>query len=355
MRKFKLIKNFCDSGLQEGDIITFPENSNIAEYRKTGESSFLQFTLSEIEKYTENWEEIIELDKLPEKWFVVPQTEENLKFIKQYDPSCSTYRITNINNAYRNNTTNTGLIYHTSFKSIDSEFVKITIKDFKKFVLDKKKDYEILSFKGNKNHCKPGHIVLIENEMLKTDDMVQKLPLSHFLNAQVYDIHSVKRLSDGEIFTIGDLVSRHKSWEKTTPCYISGFKFKKDKLTYNIKQNNMFGNYPFDDVTYKYELKKSLFTTEDGVDIFEGDKIFSVDRNKLTVYDNNRMITINFCRSSVYKYFSTKEAAEEYNIKNKPCLSYNDIVEMVRNQRDDNSFIDSPMAQSLFELAKSKV
>jgi len=74
--------------------------------------------------------------------------------------------------------------------------------------------------------------------------------------------------------------------------------------------------------------KEKLFCTEDGVDIFEGDvywknngwlnvKIF-IAHNKMKVSDFN-----------IDKKFSTKEAAEEYVLMNKPCLSINNVLNLL--------------------------
>jgi hypothetical protein len=85
------------------------------------------------------------------------------------------------------------------------------------------------------------------------------------------------------------------------------------------------------------KVKQPLFTTEDGVDIFKGDKTYYVF-NDLTpecnsgfkckwkvrggFYQNYQVNQGN----EYYKVFSTKEKAEEYILLNKPCLSINDIL-----------------------------
>lgn len=71
-----------------------------------------------------------------------------------------------------------------------------------------------------------------------------------------------------------------------------------------------------------------LFRSEDGVDIFEGDK---------TCWINNWTVT-NFAdwkRNNNKKelHFSTKEAAEEYILMNKPQYSLNDIIEVFDTKR----------------------
>lgn len=123
-----------------------------------------------------------------------------------------------------------------------------------------------------------------------------------------------------EIFTIGD---------KTNNGTISKFEldsngirvfFEEKPKNYHVSLNSLL------------KVQQKLFTTEDGVDIFEGDKIYSVNRTNFQHYDNNRTVTHNFCRSSVYKYFSTKEAAQKYINENKPLLITEDGKEIFKGQ-----------------------
>ena len=90
-----------------------------------------------------------------------------------------------------------------------------------------------------------------------------------------------------------------------------------------------------------------MFTTEDGVDIFKGDKIYSHSQFKLWehIVEDNDIAPI--------KWFSTKEAAEEYIILNKPCLSVKEIIDSVDTTLDE--FISNVTLFNLLkELVKSK-
>lgn len=65
---------------------------------------------------------------------------------------------------------------------------------------------------------------------------------------------------------------------------------------------------------------KILFRTEDDVDIFEGDRVYSVTPNFCIGYSGSlKYKPIQLC-------FSTKEAVEEYILMNKPSLSINDVM-----------------------------
>ena len=69
-------------------------------------------------------------------------------------------------------------------------------------------------------------------------------------------------------------------------------------------------------------VKKPLFTTEDGVDIYEGiDSYYchvSLDTWEIEESKSSQKGISGSLKSSQYKYFSTREKAEEYIIKNKP-------------------------------------
>ena len=146
-----------------------------------------------------------------------------------------------------------------------------------------------------------------------------------------WKIHSIKRLSDGEIFTIGDLVGTPGSTYplkefKIIDCENTlAVHYYKDKIGgsghYNCRLKNL------------KKVKQPLFTTEDGVDIFEGDKYYYINSNFNdpweiinTKADCPEIINKNNLN---YKRFSTKEKAEEYILMHKPCLSLKDIDELL--------------------------
>lgn len=74
------------------------------------------------------------------------------------------------------------------------------------------------------------------------------------------------------------------------------------------------------------KLPKPLFVTTDNKPIFVGDRIWYVagDWYVGTINITNG-VSIEFYGKTV-KSFSTEEAAKEYVIANKPCLSINDVL-----------------------------
>ncbi len=148
-------------------------------------------------------------------------------------------------------------------------------------------------------------------------------------------IHQVKRLSDNTIFTIGDIVEYNAS--VSSKGIIDGFKICKNinkdivaslsndptntgKLFLCVNNNNK-GNIRIDKAV-KFS-KVPLFTTEDGVDIYENGHYYFVNSKWEYGY------------SSVLKSvkptlaFSTIEKAQEYIEMNEPKFSKNKVIEII--------------------------
>lgn len=185
------------------------------------------------------------------------------------------------------------------------------------------KDYEILS--------------LIEGKFIYPCDKYSKDYIHQLVNTIGANIHSVKRLSDGEIFTIGDKINNGS--------VITGIKHFKDRLNIwlDLSGKSCYGGYfTIDDII---KDKQPLFTTEDGVDIFEGDNYFKVLQESFILLD---MKNANDNHRKDATTFSTKEKAEEYILINKPCLSYNEVLNATKI-RNKNTF------ETLKDLVKSKI
>lgn len=140
----------------------------------------------------------------------------------------------------------------------------------------------------------------------------EKLTSYEFKN---HTIHKIKRLSDGQIFTVGD--------------YVEGYTHSKRKITefrfgIGSECNILFAVQEggFTHIEHLKLLKLPLIlTTQDGVDIFPGDECWACDKNTLSDLGK-----VNWKNQHQYQhglYFSTKEAAEEYIKKNHvPSESY---------------------------------
>jgi len=109
---------------------------------------------------------------------------------------------------------------------------------------------------------------------------------------------------------LGTIVNHAKGWGS----YESYFDGNLVYSTYAIE------NYP----EFWQEIKEPLFTTEDGVDIYEGDWYWYV-YPKLKDRAAGNTAKKGFKPSSEYKYFSNRELAEKYLDKNKAKYSEKDI------------------------------
>ena len=182
------------------------------------------------------------------------------------------------------------------------------------------KDYEILS------------VVLYDNYNNIHDvfnGKVNGYELDRILQETSHHIHSVKRLSDSEIFMINDLIDFNDSYVKkhNEISKIKSFRIEKDSLYVDLETS-----YGISLNVIKH-VKQPLFTTEDGVEIYEGDKFYYVKfkENKYSQGEVFEAVKVPSRWSFTYEpefelYFSTKEKAEEYILLNKPVLSINDIT-----------------------------
>ena len=95
---------------------------------------------------------------------------------------------------------------------------------------------------------------------------------------------------------------------------------------------------------YHKKIKQPLFTTEDDVNIFKGDKYCAV------FYDFKYLeqeAIKNYELDNATLRFSTKEKAEEYILLNKPCLSLNDLI--------NTKFYNPQFMKIITDLVKSKI
>lgn len=168
-------------------------------------------------------------------------------------------------------------------------------------------DYEILTVSPSEKHT-----AYYNKQLLFTWSTCDK-------NIELWDIRSVKRLSDGIIFTLGDKVSIFKG--------ITNIK------AFRILSNNEFV-IDFDNkcsaigVQYISKVIEPIFTTDDGVAIFEGDSYYSVYTSDYTYEKLHWSILkpanntcLNLKAVGILR-FSTLEKAEKYILDNKPKRLY---------------------------------
>ena len=104
---------------------------------------------------------------------------------------------------------------------------------------------------------------------------------------------------------------------------------------------------------YEERYKTPILTTEDGINIFQGDSYYYVNKNNLH---------IDFVVSADKKFdskkedmldFKHKENAEEYILMNKPILSLNNLLSVWGS--DVEMYKESILFQNFKNLAKTKL
>jgi hypothetical protein len=135
-----------------------------------------------------------------------------------------------------------------------------------------------------------------------------------------------------------------------------------DELT-NFKVQNIIFSYPGIKIICQAEfgttmplntirhIDKYLFTTKDEEEIYEGNEYFRVFKKDFELYNHQTFATkeYNFEHMSESAWhFSTKEAAQEFILLNKPCLCINDIIP-IRGYSTNN------LMDELFHTVKNKI
>ncbi len=224
-------------------------------------------------------------------------------------------------------------------------------------------DWKILTFKEREGvRCwnLVNGVYKIKCNRVESSFMLSEMLEAMKTNKNLY-IHTVKRLSDGEIFTIGDTVEHVDSnidkgvivKLKIVESYIPGY-IGVDFIG-SYKGESEYGFYNCLKV-----LKKSrvlLFTTEDGVDIYENDECWNC-LVEPTEYNSFMLGKTNWSNKHPYnyaKYFSTKEKAEEYIELNIPKYSYNDIKNLVYELRLGNRGSDYADQRDAWKILLNKL
>lgn len=204
------------------------------------------------------------------------------------------------------------------------------------------KDYQILSFKqdslmgGLWTEFDHGWCQNSNGRPITYPYSYDDILNSHLNGGIRYRINSIKRLSDGEVFTVGDRIK-----DTLTNCITNV-----SEIT--LKDIRCFLNGV--NINYAEKLKQPLFTTEDGVDIYVGDRISIVLLSDMEIFTADGLVGRDTRPAEGFKYFSTKEKAEEYILMNKPCLSVADICTYFDGQLSGCSNLFY-----LKKLAKSKL
>lgn len=208
-------------------------------------------------------------------------------------------------------------------------------------VIEEPKDYEILSYKqniSNRLYKKD-----FNNNFIADNGWSLSKPINKHNNIS---IHSVRRLSDNFVITLGDYCKAKNGLrgEVTTIefCGNGELRIGSDKRYY-VGINDVV----------KSEV---LFRTEDNVEIGEGDKYCCIYKNNFKPFEDLKMFTANngVVLKDKFLFFSTEEAAREYLIWNKPVLSLKDVASIYPGINKNHN-TPSHQAEQLKKLVKSKL
>lgn len=227
--------------------------------------------------------------------------------------------------------------------------VEIGVPPSSEFWEEVVKDYEILSFKNEQNNSV--YFPSGNDSNMYTTLNVDNFQASSIGNRDLkyclkyYTIQSVKRLSDGEVFSVGDKlgipsfnfpISEFKICDKENTILVSSYlKFGSDG-NYNTRLKNV------------NKVRNPILVTEDGVELYEDDKyyvIYKLPYNNIhgmpynIIYDTwsvKGLFTVgrnpeDYINTNI-KYFAEKSKAEEYVRLNEPKYSLKDIEDALSGE-----------------------
>jgi hypothetical protein len=182
------------------------------------------------------------------------------------------------------------------------------------------KDYEIISYVAKDN---PTNITI-------------KRRGAH-LHEEYWTIHTVKRLSDGEVFTVGDRAKTITSNGRHTVTQLrirqkctgrdgkGGYNYDGIDRIWIDWEDDCGGNW----LESTEKLKQPIFLTHDGKNIFVGDRIVWVNKDSLLHGTFTADYGSLFC-SNQHVYFNSAVDAQDYIERNKPRLSIEDCFKILQ-------------------------
>lgn len=241
-----------------------------------------------------------------------------------------------------------GVIVSEEYKDI---FMFCNPKDYPEFWKEvKQKEYEVLTIIYNKG-IKEDEIAYLHstNTFVFKKYIQSEGAIGSTLEACIsngWEIKSVKRLSDGEVFTLGDKIShKERKWNNVS---ISELRIVDD---YILARNDNGGSHNIECIE---KHKQPLFRTEDGVEIDCNTECFGlnieikigdkeIEEENIYKYTYKTKYTLKKISKqdpNYWKIFSTKEVAEKYIEENKPKYSEKDIESLLESCRFERGAIN---------------
>jgi len=239
----------------------------------------------------------------------------------------------------------------------DGDCVYYNDKWYKAIPKQPSNDWEIVSFKNKAT----GNIDNIDSKR-------SLLNINWWLDNGGWEIHEVRRISDGKVFKVGD----ETNWGKVKGFRIVG---ETNKM---VVEYTAIGDWQFLSSVEKVKPKLPLFTTEDGLELFDRNhEVFAIKKGHYDLFEQRNVKTLGVWLNGWYTtnllqnpneydsriiplikehyfVFSTKEAADNWITYNKPYLSLNDLLS-VWGDMFPSYYKDAPLFKNFEKLAKSKI
>ena len=197
---------------------------------------------------------------------------------------------------------------------------RIAFAEFKKSKQQSNKDWEIVEYSWAQNHVNE-----VERQIIK----------------------SVKRLSDGEVFTSGSNTG--------TGSKIESLDIIDGSLVVSL--SDITGTWKSNIASLSKATRKPLFKTEDGKDIYEGDAYWYINYDSPN--PNWKPLAAEADKQHEFlcpigrKQFSSIQATRDYIILNEPVLSFSDVISIC--SISDMGGFRQLHAGTLKKLAQSKI
>lgn len=201
-----------------------------------------------------------------------------------------------------------------------SWFNPVNHPEFWKEVIEK--DYEILKVK-----LRDGHTITYENGVCveRSDSCSIQNTVKVEKSNRHCTVVSVKRLSDGEIFSVGDNIN-HSYQDKDNKTITKGYIIKKiyfietERLAFYVGEGLNLGI---------KNMVKPLFTTEEGKKIFPGDSYWCVNTapHLWSVWEQTARDKTQLAKT--VKAFSDENGARGFLKLNKPEFSRNQVIALL--------------------------
>jgi hypothetical protein len=158
-----------------------------------------------------------------------------------------------------------------------------------------------------------------------------------------WKIHSILRMEDDLIFTIGDLVKTQGG----NSFRISEFKIREKDNKILVSSLEYTFICTLDELI---QLKRVIFTTDDQVGILGGDRYFFVrkDLSSTAIGEFKKASHISSSRSNDFLYFSNYENALDYLVNNLKVFSIEEVKDIL-------SFPESEVIKMLKEILLLKI